>query len=242
MGLLSMILTYVRHGDPIYTPDSLTPLGERQAEAVGRRLASHGVDRIFASTSGRAILTAKPTCEMLKKDMTTLDFCNEKYAWEELAIEINGFKTWFPSHDEVVLKLTDPDVIAMGHDWVNHPYFKPFNLGKGIERIRRETDEWLKGLGYEHIPYTGKYKIISPNSERVALFAHWGFGMAFLSTLLDIPYTVFINHFDMCHTGMTVIEFKEIGEYAVPKILTFSNDSHIYKEGLPTKYNNEIYF
>jgi len=29
-----MILFYVRHGDPIYDPDSLTPLGKRQAEAL----------------------------------------------------------------------------------------------------------------------------------------------------------------------------------------------------------------
>lgn len=38
-----MLLFYVRHGDPIYNPDSLTPLGERQAEAVAKRLALHGV-------------------------------------------------------------------------------------------------------------------------------------------------------------------------------------------------------
>ena len=49
-------------------------------------------------------------------------------------------------------------------------------------------------------------------------------------------------HFDMGHSGMTVVEFKNENGYAYPKILTFANDSHIYKEGLPTKYQNEIYF
>ena len=38
-----MILYYIRHGDPIYNPDSLTPLGERQAEAIGHRLAGRGI-------------------------------------------------------------------------------------------------------------------------------------------------------------------------------------------------------
>lgn len=28
-----MIFFYIRHGDPIYVPDSLTPLGMRQADA-----------------------------------------------------------------------------------------------------------------------------------------------------------------------------------------------------------------
>ena len=41
-----MLLFYVRHGDPIYEPDQLTPLGEQQAEAVARRLALFGVDEI----------------------------------------------------------------------------------------------------------------------------------------------------------------------------------------------------
>ena len=67
-----MLLYYIRHADPIYNPDSLTPLGERQAEAVGRRLASHGVDKIFASSSIRAQLTAKPLGEMLKLPVTVL--------------------------------------------------------------------------------------------------------------------------------------------------------------------------
>ena len=45
-----MLLFYVRHGDPIYEPDQLTPLGHRQAESVARRLALFGVDEVYAST------------------------------------------------------------------------------------------------------------------------------------------------------------------------------------------------
>ena len=81
-----MLLFYLRHGDPIYDPDSLTPLGHRQAEALGRRLARYGLDRIYASSSTRAQLTAKPTCEMLKLEMQILDWTNESYAWQQLAM------------------------------------------------------------------------------------------------------------------------------------------------------------
>lgn len=34
-----MIFYYVRHGDPTYKPNELTPLGRRQADAVAKRLA-----------------------------------------------------------------------------------------------------------------------------------------------------------------------------------------------------------
>ena len=64
-----MLLFFLRHGDPIYSPDSLTPLGRRQAEALARRLARYGVNQIFASSSKRAMETAQPACEMMKKEM-----------------------------------------------------------------------------------------------------------------------------------------------------------------------------
>ena len=40
-----MLLYFIRHGDPCYDPDSLTPLGLRQAEAIGRRLARYEIGR-----------------------------------------------------------------------------------------------------------------------------------------------------------------------------------------------------
>lgn len=56
-----MLLYIIRHGDPIYAPDSLTPKGHLQAAALAKRLAVHGLDKIFASPLVRAQQTAKPT-------------------------------------------------------------------------------------------------------------------------------------------------------------------------------------
>lgn len=235
-----MIFYYIRHGDPIYQPDSLTPLGERQAESIAKRLSVYGLDRVYSSTSNRAKLTAKPTCELLKKNMELLDFANEKYAWEDFHIERDGKENWIFLDKYSKDMLCDVSVQSMGCNWHQHP--KLNFLKKGIDRVYNETFEFFNELGYEHIPNTGKYKVNKPNNERIALFAHSGFGLAFLSVVLDIPYPIVANHFDMCHTGMTVIEFKEEDGYAIPKILTLSSDSHLYKDGLPTKYNNNLYF
>ena len=237
-----MLFYYVRHGDPIYDPDSLTPLGERQAEAIGKRLAQYGIDEIYASSSERAKLTAKPTCEMLKKELTELDFCNEIHAWNELTVETPAGKRWLFHSNDAKQLMTSPEIINMGFNWYQHPEFEKYNFKAGLERIQKEADKLFASLGYEHIPETGKYKIIQPNDKRVALFAHQGFGIAFLSLILDIPYPLFASHFDICHTGMSVISFEECDGYAIPKVLTHSSDSHLYKEGLPTKYHNSIYF
>ena len=235
-----MLFFYIRHGDPIYTPDSLTPMGERQAEAVAKRLALYGIDEVYASTSNRAILTAKPTCELVKKEPVLLDFCNENHAWAELTVQRDGKKDWLFGDKEMANLLSDEATIALGHDWCNHPQFTQFK--KGIDRIYNETFSFFKSLGYAQIGHTGKYEVINGNDKRVALFAHQGFGIAFLSCVLGIPYPLFASHFDMCHTGMTVIEFNEQDGIAIPKVRTLSSDSHLYREGLPTKYNNRLYF
>ena len=235
-----MLFFYLRHGDPIYDPDSLTKLGEKQAEALAKRLSLYGIDQIFASTSKRAIMTAQPTCDLLKKEMTLLDFCHEGHAWAELTVRDEKGQRWLFHDEQIKLLFTDPSVRALSDRWYEHPALRQYQ--KGIERVSDEADNFFLSLGYEHERGTGRYRVIRPNKDRVALFAHQGFGMAFLSSLLDIPYPQFSVHFDICHTGMTVIEFKEVNGYAIPKILTLSSDSHLYREGLPTIYNYEHRF
>ncbi len=234
-----MLFFYVRHGDPIYDPDSLTPLGERQAEAVAKRLALYGLNRIYSSTSERAQMTAQPTCEILKMDKILLDFCHEDHAWHQLTvISGDGYRRWGFEDRETRKIFNEPSVRSLGEKWYEHPKLKKWDFEKGITRIKNESDKFFASLGYEHIPGTGTYKVLEDNNERIALFAHQGFGLAFLSSILDIDYPQFCTHFDMCHTGMTVIEFKNEDGIAIPRMLTLSNDSHIYREGLPTHYNH----
>ena len=238
-----MLFFYIRHGDPIYNPDSLTPLGERQAEAVAKRLALYGIDEIYASTSNRAMQTAQPTAEILKKEVELLDFTNEKYAWREFtAVDSNEKRKWFFQNDNIRQLFHEKELRNLGEEWYTHPAFEETKAKEGIDRITAASDEFFQKLGYEHIPNSGAYRVIDDNDKRIALFAHQGFGLAFFSCFLDIPYPQFSMHFDMGHTGMTVVEFKNENGIAVPKILTLANDSHLYKDGLPTKYQNEIFF
>ncbi len=232
-----MLFFYVRHGDPIYNPDSLTPLGHRQAEAVAKRLASFGLDEIYASTSNRAILTATPTSELTKREITKLDFANEGHAWAELTVNTPEGKRWLFALTEIKELFHTKEMRELGFKWYEHPALKEYNYQAGIERIQRESDAFFESLGYKH-EGDGKYKVVAKNDKRVALFAHAGFGIAFLSCLLGIPYPMFSSHFDIGLSSVTVINFAEENGYAYPKVITYSNDSHIYREGLPTKNAN----
>lgn len=235
-----MLFFYVRHGHPIYNPDSLTPLGEEQAKAVAKRLAMFGIDKVYSSTSNRAILTSKPTCDLLGLQPELLDFANEARAWEGFAVPKSdgSGKSWAFSDKETKMLFNTKEIKDLGSRWYEHPDLKRQDFGESVDKLYKNTDEFFASLGYEHDRESGRYKIVRPNKDRVAMFAHQGFGLAFLSCVLDIPYPVFSTHFDINHSGMTVIDFVEVDGYAIPKVLGFSLDSHLYKEGLPMRYNN----
>ena len=238
-----MILYYVRHGDPIYNPNQLTPLGERQAEAVAKRLAVYGIDRIYSSPSNRARQTAEPLCQIVKQQPVLLDWADENAAYEQMSMaEENGGRKWVFRHKEGRAVLNQQAVRDMNRNWHTHPYFAETTLGVGIERIQKETDGFLESLGYHHDLEANCYYALRENKERIAFFAHEGVGAAILSCMLDIPYPIFSTRFDMTHTGVTVIQFKETHGIVIPKVLTFSNDAHLYREGLPTKHQNSIYY
>ena len=239
-----MLLYFIRHGDPIYNPDSLTPLGEKQAEALSKRLTLHGLDRIFASSSKRAQQTAEPTAKRLNLPVEILDWANEGYAWRELTLknEKGNPKEWCFDDPDFSRFMNSEDVRALGDEWYKHPAMAQFEAG--YRRIADATDAFLESLGYKHDLKTHTYLPLSPNHERVAFFAHGGTGITFLSHLLDQPFPAFTTHFGISHSTVTVIAFGEFGEGEdtpiLPRILQFGNDSHLYKEGIPTSFCNKF--
>ena len=236
-----MLLYYVRHGDPVYVPDSLTPLGKRQAEAISKRFAVYGLDEIYSSPLIRALETARPTCEVLKKEAVILDWCNEEVAYGYMSVPTeNGKGDWCYQDHPTKELFMNADVRALGRKWYTHPAFAETRFGEGIERMERETDKFLLSLGYRHDRERGGYIAENPNEKRIGLFAHEGIGKLFLSAVLDIPYNEICTKFGMEHTGMTVIKFADVNGFCIPEVLQLSNDSHLYREGVGTKYNNRI--
>ena len=244
-----MILYFIRHGDPVYNPDSLTELGRKQAQALAKRLSLYGLDEIYSSTSNRAIETAFPTAQALNIKPIYLDWMNECYTWDEYTIknEKGEVIEWIFHIEDMIDKLNDKEVRALNDKWYTHEYFKGFDYQKAIKRMNDETDKFLESQGYVHDRENGGYKVIKKNDKRIAIFAHQGFGLAFLSSLMDIPFPYFSTHFDLGHSSMTVIYFGESDEkyktgnkLLYPKILELSNDSHLYKEEILTGYTNYL--
>ena len=233
-----MLLFYIRHGDPIYDPDMLTPLGKEQAEAVARRLALFGIDEIYSSTSNRAMQTAEPTCKLLGLPIQTLDFLNENKL-EGIKIHNPNTKAdWVWSNPKYSQLLASREIREMGDRWWSHPELLPFHFENTILPINDQLDSFIASHGYLHDTDKGLYKILERNEKRIAVFAHESMGKIFMSHLLDIPYPYYAVHFEMHTSGMTVIKFDdgeffkedEPWQYARARVLTLSNDSHLYRD------------
>ena len=237
-----MLLYVIRHGDPIYNPDSLTPRGHLQAKALAKRFARHGLDRIYSSPLIRAQQTAQPTCDILGKEMQIEEWTSERLAGERFCVQYEEGR-WRWNFDQHVANLKNDDSLKYkAYKWneceafTSHP---ERDLKAGYEAMKAESDEFLARHGYER--QGAVYKITKPSDERIAVFCHQGFGLAWLSHLLSIPPHLFWSSFDISHTGVTVLHFKNYENgITAPKCIQMDDLSHIFAEGLEFKYNNGI--
>ena len=241
-----MLFYYIRHGEPLGVPDySLTPLGREQAKALSKRLCLFGIDRVFASPTLRTMQTAQPICDLLGKEITPCDWADEGIVWNEFTVPHPKYEHTWAFFDPKYLEIfSSPEVRALGERWYEHPELAGLNFKAGVERVNAAVDEFFLSLGFRHDRENARYEVVGEhlNRDRVALFAHQGFGMSFFSSMLDIPYPMFCTHFDFSHSSMSVINFEPRGKYVYPHVLQTANDSHLYREGIITGYHNSIKF
>lgn len=232
-----MLLYIVRHGDPIYSTDSLTDRGRLQAEAVGKRLYHSKIDRIFSSPMGRAMETAEPACRLLGLEKNIEEWTHEiqserltPFPDGKLKSITNVQNTYYRESGNIDL----PYERAYECSGINQTQMK-----SAVEYIEEHGKEFLERLGYKE--ENGVYRILRKNEEKVALFCHSAFARAWLSVLLHIPLHMMWASFVYTHTGVTVLEFKnnENGVTA-PQCLCYSDVSHLYAEKLDLRHDNGI--
>ena len=232
-----MLLYIVRHGDPDYVTDTLTERGKLQAEAVGKRIFDSGINQIYASPMGRARQTAAPACRLLGLPCQIEDWAHE--VEEERLTPFPDGKLKSVS----VVQNTyyrENGAIDLPYDRAfDAPGFSTSQMDQAVARIEVGGRDFLERLGYKE--ENGVYRILRPNEDKVALFCHTVMGRAWVSRLLHIPIHLMWAGFQMTHTGVTVLEFKnnENGITA-PYCRCFSDISHLYAEGLDRIHDNTI--
>lgn len=230
-----MLLYIIRHGDPNYKEDCLTPRGVLQAEAVGKRIAASGIDRIFTSPMGRARQTAEPACRLLGIPYTVEEWTHE-VGEERLTTYPDGNRASISVIQNSLFRENGSiDVPFDGALQV--PGMAETQMGKACDYIWENGKAFLERLGYKE--ENGVYRILRPNEEKVALFCHGVFSRAWISMLLHIPLHIMWAGFDFSHTGVTILDFKNYENgITAPKCLCYSDLGHLYKDELDMVYNN----
>lgn len=224
-----MRLYIIRHADPDYPNNTITPEGHLEAQALAKRMAAHGLDRIYASPMGRALDTMRYTSELL----------GIPHEVEEWTQELSHLKLESPygrlSHWDLpgeVIRSQEP--LPTHETWKENPYYAGTESPATFERLQAASDEFLKRQGFERTG--GKYRILRPNQDRVAVFCHGGFGLTWLAHLLEIPLSLVWSGFWMPPSSVTTILFDErSGEWATPRCIGFGDVSHLYAAGLPVR-------
>lgn len=236
-----MILYIVRHGDPDYATDSLTPRGLLQAESVAKRLYEAKIDRIFSSPMGRAQQTAAPACRLLGLPCEIEPWAHEiqKEFFSAPGDDRSGSSGSIYIQNTYILENGGYD-LSYSHT-CESPAFQGTQMMAARDYIEENGKAFLERLGYRE--ENGVYRILRPNKEKVALFCHGAFSRTWLSILLRVPLHIMMASFGNSHTGVTVLHFKnnENG-FTAPRCYCLSDLSHLHADGLETSYPGNFGF
>lgn len=220
-----MKLLIVRHADPDYSIDSLTPQGHIEAELLSQKLSKLDVKAFYVSILGRAKDTANYTLKKMNRTATVCDWLQEFAGFMEGA---DGSKRipwdWRPKDWSGEERFYDKDA------WLDVPVMTTGTVRAEYERVTSELDKLLAAHGYERSGYI--YNAVNANEDTVILFCHFGVECVLLSHLLNVSPMVLWHGCCAAPSSVTtlVTEEREKG-IASFRMSSFGDVSHLYAGG-----------
>ena len=215
-----MRLYIIRHADPDYANDTITPQGELEAAALATRLAAMGIDELYCSPKGRARATAAYAAEALGLEPVVLEWTRELHDFNlldrpSMALNVHGHVV---RQRPYLDNLADPSPIA------GLPLAR---MAEVEAEIAAASDAFLGAHGY--VREDGIYRVVARSEAQVAVVCHAGFGLTWLAHLLAIPEPLVWIGFHMHPTSVTTVLFDERVEgIATPRCLAVGDVGHLY--------------
>lgn len=225
-----MRIVFVRHGEPDYANDCLTPLGKLQAKAAAERLREEGIGAIYTSPQGRARQTAEAAAEVLGFPPQTLDFMHEIH-WGS----VDGEEIYANGHP---WKIAD-ELVHTGQDltdenWREHLFYRNNRAAEAVRTVEDGIDGWLASLGYVREGAYYRNTRTDDAQFTVALFSHGGSSSAAMGRLLNLPFPYMCAVFHLPFTGITTLRFdRHPGSLSAPVLELAGDGRHIRGVALP---------
>ena len=174
-----MRLLIIRHADPDYVHDSLTPTGHEEATYLAAYLRDVTIDHAYVSPMGRAQLTAAYTLADQGMGATTLEWLHEfgPNIRKPSSMLVPGCAwDWLPED------WTQREIFYT-EKWYEEPTMQKYGVGEEYLRVCACFDELLARHGYRR---AGKiYQVEQANHDTIALFCHYGPALAPHERLAD---------------------------------------------------------
>lgn len=220
-----MRLYIIRHGDPDYENDCLTPSGLVEAKALAKYLAYVKIDKLYCSPLGRARKTADIVSEKVKRKAIVLEWLREL---PYRPLKDSGLPAWdLPGN-----RLRNQSYLKNLTKWGQIPEMKESKLEPLIRSMQKNSDQFLSKLGYQR--KKEEYRILQRSEDQIAVVCHAGMGLAWLSHLLAIPLPLMWAGFFLHTTSVSTILFDERKPgIACPRCLELGGIPHLYHHRLP---------
>lgn len=221
-----MKLVIVRHADPDYSIDSLTPTGWREAELLSDRLVRTPADFYYVSPLGRAQDTASLTLKKLNRTAETCEWLQE---FSPRIIKPGMDRTsciwdWLPELWTKELRYYDPE------EWYHTDAMRSIHVEEEFKRVTSEFDRLLAAHGYEREGLY--YRAVRPNCDTIVLFCHFGVECVLLSHLMHVSPMPLWHGLCAAPSSVTTIYTEERRQgIASFRAGTFGDVSHLYAAG-----------
>ena len=219
-----MKLVIVRHAEPDYSIDSLTPVGWKEAEILSHRISKMPVKEFYCSPLGRAKDTASFTLEKTGRTAEILPWLQEFPAKVQKPHKLGVAWDWLPGD-----WTTEPDFFDM-QKWTQVEAMANANVEQQYKYVVEEFDKFLAQHGY--VRENNLYRAVAPNEDTIVFFCHFGLECVLLSRILNIPPMLLWHGTCAAPTSVTIVNTEERREgYAYFRMSTFGDTSHLYAAG-----------
>lgn len=221
-----MKLLIIRHGDPDYSIDSLTPVGWEEARLLAERIVKLDVKAFYVSPLGRAQDTASLTLQKMNRTAETLPWLREFSARVTKPNKIQPGVAW----DWLPQDWTAEPRFYTAEDWTKPEAYEKADVAALAKEVADGLDTLLAKHGYRR---EGKlYRAERANEDTVVLFCHFGVECVILGHLLGISPVLLWHGACAAPTSVTTLTTEERREgIAYFRMNAFGDTSHLYIAG-----------
>ena len=227
-----MKLLLIRHGDPDYAIDGLTPAGRREAELLAERIAPMEVTEYFVSPLGRAKATAAPTLARAGRSAVECGWLRE-FDIPVARPDLEGLSVvpwdWLPQDWTKDPRFFDPQ------RWRENEIFRSAGIGEAYDKVTAAFDALLAEYGYVREGLC--YRAERPNAETLAFFCHFGLSCVLLSHLMHLSPMPLWHGTCMAPSSVTTVYTEERRPgIAFFRAAAIGDVSHLYAKGVEPSF------